>query len=103
MGGARVTVRVTVRFKFRIKVRITCVEPTTAWQSRTHEFGNGVAGEIFRPMHRQDVSNVPTNIIKEKSKLTKPRAEKNESHKNINLIKASTKSLFTDSSIKHSK
>ena len=43
-------------------------------QSRNQEFENGKAREIFRPMYRQDVSNVPTNIIKVKSKLTKPRA-----------------------------
>ena len=30
----------------------------------------------FRPMYRQDVSYEPTNIIKEKSKLTKPIEEK---------------------------
>ena len=30
----------------------------------------------FRPIYREDVSNVPTNIMKEKSKLTKPKAEK---------------------------
>ena len=44
-------------------------------QSRTQEFeswGWGGRGD-FRQMYRQDVSNVPTNI-KEKSKLTKPRA-----------------------------
>ena len=45
-------------------------------QSRKQELENGGSREIFRPLHRQDVSNVPTNIIKEKSKLTKPRAEK---------------------------
>ena len=42
-------------------------------QSRSQEFERlGVRGD-FRQMYRQEVSNVPTNI-KEKSKLTKPRA-----------------------------
>ena len=49
----------------------------------------------FRPMYRQDVTNVPTNIFNEKIKVNKNQEqEKLESHRWINLINASTKSYF---------
>ena len=56
----------------------------------------------FRPMNRQDVTNVLTNIINEKIKANENQEqEKLESHRWINLINASTKSYFADSYIKH--
>ena len=42
--------------------------------ARNLKMERGGAKDIFRPMYRKDVSTVPTNT-KEKSKLTKPRAE----------------------------
>ena len=54
------------------------VDSIESMYSPSQKFESWGAGRSLREMCRQDVNNVLTNIIKEKSKLRKPRAGKFE-------------------------